>query len=34
MKNKYIFVLFDQPPVPKSFNIVDMIYEQLSLKSQ
>ena len=31
---KYIFVLFDQPPVPKSFNIVDLIYEQLSLKSQ
>jgi hypothetical protein len=31
---KYIFVLFDQPPVPHSFNVVDMIYEQLSLKSQ
>lgn len=31
---KYIFILFDQPPAPNSFNVVDMIFEQLSLKSQ
>ena len=29
---KFIFVLFDQPPVPNGFNVVDIIYEQLTIK--
>lgn len=30
---KYLFELFDQPPAANGFNVVDMIYDELTIKS-